>query len=311
MTISPLAPYQEQALRRFIKALPPSSSTVLELGSDLEAKVVRRLASLTTCEVVGINPASEFPRVPEGEHLPGTIRLIRTDGRVIPLPDDSIDAVFTVATIEHVADVKLFYAEVRRVLKPGGVLVASFAPIWSSSDGHHTYAVVGAKEARYWKPGRNPIPDFSHLLWSSDEMREFLREGPCDDSLVEPIVEWIYRGDGVNRLSLEEHLRALDGSGLTCERLRLSPGVRPDPETESRLLAKYGVERRFDVAGVEATMRKCASQQDVYRAASRRITSQAVSSVEDFVRSFSPVLRRSRKIRRLLNRRHLPSDAES
>jgi SAM-dependent methyltransferase len=300
-----LALYQEQALRRFIRALPPAPTAVLEVGSDIEAKVVRAIANRVDCEVVGVNPAPTFPQLPDGQELSGAIRLLREDGRSIPLPDESVDGVFTVATIEHVLEVDRLYAEVHRVLKPGGVLHADFAPIWSSSIGHHTYAVVDEKEARYWKPGRNPVPDFAHLLWTPEEMRDFLSHGPCDDSLVEPIVDWIYHGDGVNRVLLEEHLQALKNSEFICERLRLKPGTPPDPETESKLYARYGTARRFDVAGVEATMRKRSADTDEFRIASRRIASEGVTLLVDFARSFSPVLRRSRKMRQLLNRRHL------
>lgn len=297
--------YQEHALRRFLRALPSHATTILEIGSDLGANVVQRLAKLTDCDVVGINPAPAFPQLSDAEEISESIRLMQVDGRDIPLPDNSVDGVFTVATIEHVMDVPRLYAEVRRLLKPGGVLFADFAPIWSSYNGHHTYAVVGGKEARYWKPGRNPVPDFSHLLWSPDEMREFLHQGPCDDSLVGPIVEWIYHGDGVNRLFLEDHLRALKGSGLSCERLKLRPGISPDPQTESNLVARYGVRTRFDVAGVEATMRKSESATSTAMIASRRILNSGIGAATDFARSFSPAFRRSRTLRQLLNRRHL------
>lgn len=302
---SELTPYQANAVQRFVNALPSNATTVLEIGSDLEANVVRNLASRTQCEVIGINPAPTFPQLSDGEELANSIRLLKVDGREIPLPDNSVDGVFTVATIEHVLGVDRLYAEILRVLKPGGVLFADFAPIWSSYNGHHTYAVVDGKEARYWKPGRNPVPDFSHLLWSPDEMRDFLHHGPCDDSLVEPIIEWIYHGDGVNRLFLEDHLRALHSSGLACERLKLKPGIAPDPQTESKLRSRYGDKTRFDVAGVEATMRKPENAGAAYLIASRRIMNGGMGAVIDFARSFSPVIRRSRTARRLLNRRHL------
>lgn len=292
-------------MRRFVRALPSNPTTILEVGSDLEGHVVQKLATLVDCQVVGINPAQTFPQLPQGQELPGRIRLIRTDGRSIPLPDNSVDGILTVATVEHILDIDRFYAEVYRVLKPGGVLFADFAPIWPSYNGHHTYAVAGQKEARYWKPGRNPVPDFAHLLWTPEEMRDFLHRGPCDESLVEPIVDWVYHGDGINRVFLEEHLCALEGSGLLCQRLRLKPGMRPDPETETKLLSRYGRDRRFDIAGVEATMRKGRGPADVYLIASRRIANGLAGAVVDLARSFSPVLRRSRALRQLLNRRNL------
>ena len=305
---SQLTTYQERALQRFISGLPKNSTKILELGSDLEANVVKRLTSVTGCEVVGINPAPNFPAVRPNEDISSKVQLMRTDGLTIPLADESIDGVFTVATVEHVLDLNLFYSEIQRVLKPGGVLFASFEPIWSSGLGHHTYAVLGEKEARYWKPGRNPVPDFAHLLWTADEMRSFLLQGPCDNALVEPIVEWIYEGDGVNRVFLEEHLGSLEHSELTIERLHLVRGVPPDPPTESRLLSMYGVERSFDVSGVEVTMRKCVSRRQLYSSALRRFYHCYYGEVIGLVRLTSPLLRRSRTIRRVLNRRWLKNE---
>jgi SAM-dependent methyltransferase len=306
-----LAHYQERALRRFVKALPSNPAIVLEVGSDLQGHVVQKIATFVDCQVVGINPAPTFPQLPQAHELPDRIRLTRTDGRTIPLPDNSVDGIFTVATVEHIIEIDRFYAEVYRVLKPGGVLFADFAPIWPSYNGHHTYAVTGEKEARYWKPGRNPVPDFAHLLWTPEEMREFLHRGPCDEALVDPIVDWVYSGDGINRVFLEEHLRALKCSGLLCQRLRLKPGVRPEPETEAKLLSRYGSDRRFDVAGVEATMRKRQGPADTYVITSRRIASGLGGAFVDLARSFSPVLRRSRTLRLLLNRRNLREVAKS
>lgn len=300
-----LADYQRQALQRFIRALSPHATNILEIGSDLAGNVAQNLASVTGCEVVGVNPSPEFPRLPADGQLRKSIRLLRTDGRCIPLPDNSVDGVFTVATIEHVADVEQLYSEVYRVLKPGGVLFADFAPIWSSYNGHHTYAVVDGKEARYWKAGRNPVPDFAHLLWLPDQMREFLHAGPCDDALVEPIVDWIYFGDGVNRLFLEDHISALFGSQLICERLKLKSGSPPDPVTERKLTTRYGPKVRFDVAGVEATMRKTENPLEARLIRSRRMLSSGTGAAIDFARSFSPVVRRSRTMRQVLNRRHL------
>jgi SAM-dependent methyltransferase len=49
--------------------------------------------------------------------------VIDYDGRHIPLPDHSIDAIFSSNVLEHVEDLKTILAEFRRVLKPGGIEV--------------------------------------------------------------------------------------------------------------------------------------------------------------------------------------------
>ena len=128
------------------------------------------------------------------------------DGSCIPFPDKSFDAVLSIATLEHVNGLDALLSEVARVLKDKGLFYTSFSPIWSSAKGHHVYAVIGSKEARFWKPGKNPIPDYWHLLMTPDEMREYLRSGPCTEELIEPIIQWVYFGDSLNRCHYEEYM---------------------------------------------------------------------------------------------------------
>jgi hypothetical protein len=119
------------------------------------------------------------------------------------------------------------------------------------------FAQIEGKEARFWKEGRNPIPDYYHLLLTKEEMAAFLAEGPCDQRLIGPIVDWIYSGPGINRFFFEDHQRFFDQSGMEVEyclgRERL--GQKPSPETEPRLRQKFG---RIDLtsAFVEALCRK-------------------------------------------------------
>ena len=60
------------------------------------------------------------------------------DGR-LPLPDSSVDAVFSTDTFEHVMDLKLAYSEIFRVLRPGGALRTVFGPLFYSPFGYHLH----------------------------------------------------------------------------------------------------------------------------------------------------------------------------
>ncbi len=53
------------------------------------------------------------------------------DGSHIPFPDRSFDAVFSSNALEHVRDLAFMHAEIRRVLKPGGIAVHVMpTPAW-------------------------------------------------------------------------------------------------------------------------------------------------------------------------------------
>lgn len=69
------------------------------------------------------------------------------DGKEIPLPDGTIDCVFTSNLLEHVSDLHSLFAEISRVLKPGGTCI-HFLPTstwrtWSSIS-HYPWLVKRA-----------------------------------------------------------------------------------------------------------------------------------------------------------------------
>jgi ubiquinone/menaquinone biosynthesis C-methylase UbiE len=85
---------------------------ILEVGAGTGAQAIelsRRGFKLTAIELPASNYAANrlYP-------------IIDYDGRTIPLPDASVDVVFSSNVLEHVPDLARMHSEVRRVLKPGG-----------------------------------------------------------------------------------------------------------------------------------------------------------------------------------------------
>lgn len=248
-----MLPYQIQVVEKFVQMLQPGTTDILEIGSDIAGEVVSALAMKTGVRVTGINPSLFFPQPIEPTQ--SNTFFLNADGRNMPFPDNSFDAILSVATMEHVNGLDPFMMEAARVLRPGGLFYAEFCPIWSSALGHHVYAVAGTKEARFWKPGKNPIPDYAHLLWTPDEMREHLKSSPCSEELIDPIIQWIYYGDDINRCHFEDYIDAFSESPLILRRLHLG-NDQPDGAILSKLYEKYGSDRNFICSKISVLFRK-------------------------------------------------------
>lgn len=250
----PLPAYQENSIRKFLSWLPQGARRILEIGSDLDCAVMQELARQTGAPTYGVNSNRSFAQNvgPLDFVVP-----VCSSGDLLPFPDNSFDAVFSVATLEHVSNVELFLKEVSRVLCAGGVFFTFFGPIFSCAVGHHVNARVGGKAAKFWQPGKNPIPDFYHLLLDEHEMRELLLSGSCDDRLVDPIIHWIYHGDGINRLHYEEYVRHFEQSPLGLLHLEGRPrpmNLPPSGTIRDQLYSKYGPSADFLTATIEAAL---------------------------------------------------------
>jgi SAM-dependent methyltransferase len=88
---------------------------ILELGAGT-GKQARELSQrgfqVTAIEIPQSNYAAhrDFP-------------IVDYDGRHIPLPDQSVDVVFSSNVLEHVVDLAQIHSEIRRVLKPEGYCI--------------------------------------------------------------------------------------------------------------------------------------------------------------------------------------------
>jgi SAM-dependent methyltransferase len=69
------------------------------------------------------------------------IQFIRTTPDRIPLPDKSVDAIYTIDTVEHLSDPKAIFMEADRVLKPGGWFLVHFHP-WFGPYGTHLEDII-------------------------------------------------------------------------------------------------------------------------------------------------------------------------
>jgi len=216
-----LSRYQHRAIERFDHFSPDLPGTILEIGSDVEGGVLKELASRGRRRLIGlnidINPAAHAGR---GSGDVPSYEIIKGDVRRLPFKDNSISAILSITAFEHVHDMDVALREMYRVLKPGGIVYSDFGPIWSCSIGHHVFAIVNGVEARHWKPGRNPVPHFAHLLMPPEALRAAVLETAwVFPKLADEILRWIYTGDGVNRIFYEDYAKLFEASPFKVREL--------------------------------------------------------------------------------------------
>ncbi|MDX8030428.1 class I SAM-dependent methyltransferase [Lentzea sp. BCCO 10_0856] len=90
--------------------------TVLDLGAGTGLFVRAFAEWFPDVEVVAVEPS---PDMRSASGLP----MLAGDAASIPLPDGSVDVVWMSTVVHHVGDLAAAGAELRRVLRPGGVVV--------------------------------------------------------------------------------------------------------------------------------------------------------------------------------------------
>lgn len=116
-------------LKYVLERLPPPGSSILDLGCG-GGEFVRRLSGLNMdFNIVGIDHSVEMVNLAKkvnrnrlGEGANG-VRILLGSVAEIPLSSVSVDLVTALETIQFWPDLKVSIAEVKRVLRPGGMFV--------------------------------------------------------------------------------------------------------------------------------------------------------------------------------------------
>jgi SAM-dependent methyltransferase len=115
---------------------------------------------------------------------------VRGVGEVLPFKDNSFDAVFSLAVLEHVKDPFQCAREIKRVLKPGGDLLCC-VPLLQPVHGypHHYYNMTAQGLANLFEPEvaihRHEVPDSVLPIWSLTWMLNSWANGLKGEALAE------------------------------------------------------------------------------------------------------------------------------
>jgi ubiquinone/menaquinone biosynthesis C-methylase UbiE len=162
------------------------------VGYDLrrtDASILRERARLHRV-------AEELPKALEFEES----GLVRT-----PAPDDTFDVVISWSAFEHVQEPVMMFTEIRRILKPSGVLFLQLWPFWFSQKGSHLWD--------WFDLG------FHHLLQHEDDILDVIRNSSRHPEDVSEYMIDEFRH--LNRITVDELQRAMLAGGLAVRRFQL------------------------------------------------------------------------------------------
>ncbi len=124
-----LSPGGKEEIALFLEGLDISGKEVLDVGCGIGGCDVVLVRDFDAAHVHGIDIERPLLRRcverAEREGLSEHLSYEKVDPGPFPLPDESFDAVFSKDAMIHIEDKHALFAEVFRVLRPGGVFLAS------------------------------------------------------------------------------------------------------------------------------------------------------------------------------------------
>ena len=211
-----LATSQGTVFDGFVERVSLSGAVVAEIGGVFPVgRLVEQRVAKWTC----IDPHPPEADSPDDTGAGAVREVVVARAEEMPLPDESVDAVFSSNAFQFI-DVRAALAEVRRVLRPGGVLYAHFGPIWSAVDGHQLeYVRYEGRELAFWRD--TLLPPWAHLAYEREELRALLRSG-LPEPLADLLVWHVQDSNTINRMFFEDYVAAALGSGLIWEQVTAS-----------------------------------------------------------------------------------------
>jgi ubiquinone/menaquinone biosynthesis C-methylase UbiE len=125
-----------------------SSEVVVDIGCGPGAAV--RYAARSGATVTGVDPAPVMLRTARLlTRRSAKVRYVKGAAEDVPLSDGSASVVWSIATVHHWSDINAGLQEVRRVLIPGGCLIAMERKVEPGAHGHGSHGWTDEQAAAF------------------------------------------------------------------------------------------------------------------------------------------------------------------
>jgi ubiquinone/menaquinone biosynthesis C-methylase UbiE len=219
----------DQAVRELEgSGVPTSGRDLLDIGCGdgiISLGLLRRggFGTVTGMDIVATDTvfldeeARRHGVVPVGDG--DALRFVTSAPDTAPFPDESFDLATAWSVFEHVTEPRPLLRDVRRVLRPGGVLFLQVWPLWFSEHGSHLWPFFDET--------------FVHLTKTPDEIREHLHARIEDPALAQSMYD-LY--ESCNKHTVDDIQEALLDAGfgigkvtLTGASLHVPPALQTVP----------------------------------------------------------------------------------
>lgn len=194
--------YNRAMVGELAKAVPLEGKQMLDLGASVHGFALEAALDHGVALYEGIDfDVARHWREAEVEFTADggrAGRLRQMNAEQLAFAGGSFDCLMTISTFEHFLRPGVVLGEMYRVLRPGGVGMVTFEPIWSGPAGHHLHHFGRLSQL---------APPWSHLYSSEARMRETLAGQPWPEDApidVDGALRWIYHGDDINRLGIRD-----------------------------------------------------------------------------------------------------------
>lgn len=115
------------------------------------------------------------------------------------IEDESVDIVVGLEVLQHLLDMRSFFAEFKRVLKKGGAALLHGYPMWTSPLGHNLWI----EDKFYFNDEKyNPLQPWEHLtLKNTEDVKISLKENGYQEEDGDIVANWLFKGMEINRFS--------------------------------------------------------------------------------------------------------------